>query len=99
MARKRKTNKIKKARRIFFVTIFCLAINAYVIYSIGSILTNVHDMKNETKQLDAKLEELKEEEDVLKSEVKKLRDPVYVAKYAREKFFYSGDNEYIIRMK
>ena len=99
MAKKRKKNKFKKSRRIFFVTIFCIAINAYVIYSIGSILTNVHDMKKETKQLDAKLEELKEEEDVLKSEVKKLRDPVYVAKYAREKFFYSGDNEYIIRMK
>jgi len=100
MARRRsKRGKFKKARRIFFVTVFCLAINAYVIYSIGSILTNVHDMKKETKQLDAQLEELKEEEDVLKSEVKKLKDPVYIAKYAREKFFYSGDNEYIIRMK
>ena len=38
-------------------------------------------------------------EDILKSEVNKLKDPVYVAKYAREKFFYSGKNEYIIRMK
>ena len=91
--------KRKKVRRIFLVTIFCLAINSYVIYSIGSIFTNVYDIKKESKELDAKLEELKEEEDILKSEVKKLRDPAYVAKYAREKFFYSGDNEYIIRMK
>ena len=100
MARKSsKRLKRKRARRIFLVTVFCLAINSYVIYSVGSILTNVSDMKKETKQLDNKLEELKEEEDILKSEVKKLKDPVYVAKYAREKFFYSGDNEYIIRMK
>ncbi len=100
MARKSsKRIKRKRMRRIFLVTLLCLAINAYVIYSVGSILTNVYDMKKESKQLETKLEELKEEEDVLKSEVKKLRDPVYVAKYAREKFFYSGDNEYIIRMK
>ena len=100
MARKSsKRNKRKKRRRIFLVTLLCLAINAYVIYSVGSILTNVYDMKKESKQLESKLEELKEEEDILKSEVKKLKDPVYVAKYAREKFFYSGDNEYIIRMK
>ena len=100
MARKSsKKIKRKRMRRIFLVTLVCLAINSYVIYSVGSILTNVYDMKKETKQLDKKLEELKEEEDILKSEVKKLKDPVYVAKYAREKFFYSGDNEYIIRMK
>ena len=100
MARKSsKRIKRKRMRRIFLVTLICLAINSYVIYSIGSILTNVYDMKKETTHLNSKLEEMKEEEDVLKSEVKKLKDPVYVAKYAREKFFYSGDNEYIIRMK
>lgn len=100
MARKStKRIKRKRMRRIFLVTLICLAVNSYVIYSVGSILNNVYDMQKQTKQLDKKLEELKEEEDILKSEVKKLKDPVYVAKYAREKFFYSGDNEYIIRMK
>ena len=78
---------------------FCFAINAYVIYSIGSIFNNVYDMKNENKKVNEKLNSLKEEEDILKSEVKKLKDPVYIAKYAREKFLYSADNEYIIRMK
>ena len=56
-------------------------------------------MKNENEKLKVKLDNLKEEEEILKSEVNKLKDPVYVAKYAREKFLYSGDNEYIIRMK
>ena len=100
MARKStKRIKRKRMRRIFLVTLICLAVNSYVIYYVGSILNNVYDMQKQTKQLNKKLEELKEEEDILKSEVKKLKDPVYVAKYAREKFFYSGDNEYIIRMK
>lgn len=91
--------KRKRVKRIILVTLLCLGINAYVLYSVGSILKDVHTMKNENKELNVKLDDLKEEEEVLKSEVKKLRDPVYVAKYAREKFLYSGDNEYIIRMK
>lgn len=91
--------KRKRIRRIFFVTLICLLINSYVIYSVGSILNDVRDMKQEKKKLDIKLNELKEEESVLKSEVNKLKDPVYIAKYAREKFFYSKANEYIIRMK
>lgn len=101
MARRKSSKKLKRKRmrRILLVTLVCLAINSYVIYSVGSILTDVYNMKQERKKLNNELEELKEEEDILKSEVKKLKDPVYVAKYAREKFFYSGDNEYIIRMK
>lgn len=99
MAKRKSKLKRKKARRIFFVTLFCLAINAYILYSIGTILSDVYEMKTEKKELSGKLENLKEQEEILKSEVNKLKDPVYVAKYAREKFLYSGDNEYIIRMK
>ena len=91
--------KRKRVKRIILVTLLCLGINAYVLYSVVSILKDVHTMKNEDKELNVKLDNLKDEEEVLKSEVKKLKDPVYVAKYAREKFLYSGDNEYIIRMK
>ena len=91
--------KRKRVKRIILVTLLCLGINAYVLYSVGSILKDVHTMKNEDKELNVKLDNLKDEEEVLKSEVKKLKDPVYVAKYAREKFLYSCDNEYIIRMK
>ena len=35
----------------------------------------------------------------LKVEVNKLKNPEYVAKYAREKFLYSKDNEYVIKIK
>lgn len=91
--------KRKRVKRIILVTLFCFVINAYVLYSVGSILMEVQNMKAENEELSVKLSDLKDEEEVLKSEVKKLKDPVYVAKYAREKFLYSGDNEYIIRMK
>ena len=99
MAKRKRKLKKKRLGRIFFITVFCLAINAYIIYSVGSVFKEAYQMKKESKELTLKLENLKEEEDILKSEVNKLKDPVYVARYAREKFFYSGDNEYIIRMK
>ena len=39
---------------------------------------------------------LKEKEQELSIDVEKLKDPEYVARYLREKFFYSKEDEYII---
>ena len=59
----------------------------------------VIELKKEQQELSGTLVELKEKEETLKAEVNKLQDPDYIAKYAREKFMYSGDGEYIIRIK
>lgn len=99
MAKRRSKLRRKRVKRILLVTLVCFSINAYILYSIGSILGDVYNMKSEKKELTTELNNLKETEEVLKSEVNKLRDPIYVAKYAREKFLYSGKGEYIIRMK
>ncbi len=99
MARRKRKSKAKRKKRIIFVTILCLIINGYMIYSISSIFTEVHQKKVESKKLVVELNDLKDEEDVLKSEVNKLKDPVYIGKYAREKFLYSGNDEFIIRKK
>ena len=50
------------------------------------------------KTLSEKLVTLKDEEDKLNSDIKKLKDPEYVARYAREKYMYSKDGELIIRL-
>ena len=47
-----------------------------------------HQKKIESKKLSVELNDLKDEEDVLKSEVNKLKDPVYIGKYAREKLHF-----------
>lgn len=95
----KRKNKIKRKRRMILVTILCLIVNVYIIYSVSSIFSEVHQKKIESKKLSVELNDLKDEEDVLKSEVNKLKDPVYIGKYAREKFLYSGDDEFIIRKK
>lgn len=55
-------------------------------------------MKLEKKELENRIASLKEEEKILESDIQKLEDPSYVARYAREKYLYSKDGEIIIRM-
>ena len=58
---------------------------------------NTEDVK-EKKELELKYKEILEREDLLKSEISKLEDEEYVARYAREKFLYSKDGEIIIKL-
>jgi cell division protein DivIC len=39
-----------------------------------------------------------DKEEELKDEINKLKDPEYMARYAREKYLYSKDGELIIRI-
>ena len=39
------------------------------------------------------------EEEELKSEINKLQDPEYMARYAREKYLYSKKDEIIIKIE
>ena len=54
--------------------------------------------KNELSLLNDKYTTLLHEEESLQSEITKLQDSDYVARYAREKFLYSLPNEVIIRL-
>ena len=48
--------------------------------------------------MEGKLADLEEQEEILKTDIQKLEDPEYVAKYAREKYLYSKEGELIIRI-
>ena len=98
MAKKRRKVKTN-FKRAFLITVFCLVTNFFVITYIGGTFKNVIELNKEHKEISGTLVSLKEEEETLKSEVNKLQDPDYIAKYAREKFMYSGEGEYIIRIK
>ena len=54
--------------------------------------------KKEAERLIVLYDELVEKQAALESEVVKLQDPDYVARYAREKYLYSKDGEIIIRI-
>lgn len=96
MAKKKKVKK--KARRMvtFGVASFLLII--IISITLFSVFTEILDKYREKHELENELIALKEKEKELENDVKKLEDPEYLARYAREKYFYSKDGELIIRI-
>ena len=90
--------KQKKRRRIVFLWFGSLAIIVVTTFTIGKPWLEIYDKYQEKKQLEIKLSKLKEKESVLKVDAKKLQDPDYIARYAREKYLYSKEGEIILRM-
>ena len=62
-------------------------------------LKRINDMEHQMKKLAVQNNQLKDEEEALQADIKRLSDSSYVARYAREKYFYSKEGEYILRMK
>ena len=66
--------------------------------SIGHYWVEIFAKYQEKKQLEKKLVKMKEKEEALKVDADKLQDPDYIARYAREKYLYSKDGEFILKI-
>lgn len=88
----------KKPLRLLVFGSFSVALIFVILGYIVNITLEITSKYNEKKKLDGELEKLKEQEQVLSIDVEKLKDPEYVARYLREKFLYSKDGEYIIKI-
>ncbi len=89
--------KQAKKRLILEIALF-LGLLAFLSFSMFKVWLQIMDNKSNLISLNEKYEKLLEEEKQLKSDVNKLQDPDYVARYAREKYLYTRDGELIIRM-
>lgn len=97
----KKTIKKKPKKKALRVLFFGIASCVFIVYFFGLVVNVSIDILNKYKEKDAlneKLLELKEKEQELSLDVEKLKDPEYVARYLREKFLYSKEDEYIIKM-
>lgn len=91
--------RTKKARRrFFFLGIGSIAIIVGTTLSIGKYWVDIFDKYQEKNELNKELENLREKEEQLKVDADKLQNPDYVARYAREKYLYSKDGEYILQI-
>ncbi|MBR1413718.1 MAG: septum formation initiator family protein [Bacilli bacterium] len=89
---------LKSRRRLFLLVslIFVLAIS--LVSSVFNDWMNILSNDKEYKKLNEKYDKLVEEQASLESEVTKLQDNDYVARYAREKYLYTLPDEIIIRI-
>lgn len=94
---KKSINK-KAKRRIFLFFIFFGVIIGSLSYTFFSNVQKILKIQDDKKELESKLVDLEKEEEGLQSDILKLTDPDYIAKYAREKYLYSKDGELIIRI-
>lgn len=83
----------KDKRRITLLMFIFIPLLIMFVSRMFSYWSVIYSNVKEKKELELKYKEILEREDLLKSEISKLEDEEYVARYAREKFYI--ENEWI----
>ena len=95
---KTKKRRIKKHKvRFLFVFLLFGSITAVLGYNLVSNMLIIRNMNIQKKELKNKIVDLVKEKEALETDILKLEDPDYIAKYVRERYFYSKDGEFILR--
>lgn len=89
----------KQKKRIIIYTLFIAVLVSYLSTIIYDKWTLILKNRAEKIELEIKYESLLKEEQELTNEITKMQEPDYVAKYAREKYGYSKENEVIIKVE
>lgn len=93
-----KTKPKKKTLRFLFFGVASCVFITYFLCLVVNVSLDIIKKYKEKEQLGEELVLLKEKEQELAVDVEKLKDPEYVARYLREKFLYSKEDEYIIKI-
>ena len=93
----RRISKASKRRLSVFGTLSLVAI-IYFVFSLFYNVYSIYSLTKEKSNLESKYLVLKEEAEELKIDIEKLSDEKYLANYAREKYLYSKDGEYILQI-
>lgn len=88
----------KAKRRLCALSCLLVLVISFFVGTIFQDWVQIVSNKQQYATLNSKYEKLLAEEESLNSEVTKLHDSDYVARYAREKYMYSLPNEIIIKI-
>ncbi len=91
-------NIVKAKRRMVFLGLSSILIIFATTFTIGRYWVELFEKYQEKKILEDELLSLKEKEEELKVDANKLQNPDYVARYAREKYLYSKEGEFILQI-
>lgn len=89
----------KDKRRLFILTMVFIPLLIYFISNMFSYWSTIYKNVKEKEKLELEYNQRLEDEENLKSEITKLQDPEYIARYAREKYLYSKNGELIIKIE
>lgn len=89
----------KTKGRMFIIFLFFGAIISTLGYTLFNNLQQINNMNKEKKYLKKEKLDLKEEQKSLEADIERLSDSEYIARYAREKYFYSRKGEFVLRIE
>lgn len=90
--------KTKRRRRMLFLGLSSVIVIVVTTFTIGKYWVEIYDKYQEKAKLEKELISLKNKEKKLKVDANKLQNPDYIARYAREKYLYSKDGEFILKI-
>ena len=97
--RKTKVSMKKNVKRLLVFGLFSMAIISFVLVSVYKVINQIVEKYQEADELEKRIAALTlEEEEDLNNKINRLQDKDYLARYAREKYFYSKNGELIIRI-
>ena len=99
MVKKHKKYTATTKSRMLIVFLVFIVIIATLGYTLFLNLKQINEIKKGLKSLEKEQLTLLDKEKELEADIKRLSDPLYVARYAREKYFYSKEGELILRIK
>lgn len=88
----------KEKNRLILISLTMISLLIYLGFNVYSDFSKIKENKTTAEELKTQYESLLDEEKILNSEVTKMHDSAYVARYAKEKYMYSSENELIIRI-
>ncbi len=91
--KKKKFNALPLTKKI--LPIICLAASAYFIYVVVIEVSTTVKLHQQLAEVQAKLQEVQDENTYLTQQKEKLQDPDYVESYARGNYQLSKDGEQI----
>lgn len=94
---KKKASKALKRRLTVFVPL-CIFSIVYFVLTFAYHTYSIIDLTNQKKELKEYYNVLKSDEEDLTDQIQKFSDKEYLARYARENYSYSTNNEYIIKI-
>ena len=94
----KKKGKVKTRRRLLILGLMSVFVIVVMTFTIVRYWVEIFEKYNEKNNLDKELTSLKEKEEELKVDANKLQNPDYIARYAREKYLYSKDGEFILQI-
>lgn len=90
---KKKRRKLTPLMKLLCVLGICLA--SYLVYSAGTEVMTMLSLRKQLADVQAKLQEVQEENTYLTDKKAKLQDPDYVESYARGNYLLSKEGEQI----